>query len=181
MEPVNSRRLSARTTALLLRIQAFYFRYERIISPSSFIVGFIIDNLTFTRIDFWLDNVILFFYLVVAGAGIVVVNFRNAGRLRAKPFDLAAPWITVAIQYAFGGLFSGFAVFYLRSGSLTASWPFLFIIFFLIVGNEVFRERYERIGFQASIFFLTVFSYAVFFVPIVLRKIGPLVFLLSGV
>ena len=85
------------------------------------------------------------------------------------------------MQYAFGGLLSGFFVFYSRGTSLSASWPFLALLLLLLVGNEFFRTRYQQFTFQVSIFFFVLYSYMIFFVPIVVGSIDVWVFLLSGV
>jgi len=109
-------------------MKSFFVKYERHISTGAFAAGFIIDNLTLTRIDLLLDNLILFSYLVVAGSVIVFLNFYERGVFTGfvgrffAPARLVAP---IAMQFAFGGLFSGFFIFYSRSASLSASWPFL--------------------------------------------------------
>ena len=85
------------------------------------------------------------------------------------------------MQYAFGGLLSGFFVFYIRGASLATSWPFLVLLFGLLVGNEFFRTRYQRFTFQVSILFFVLYSYMIFFMPVVVGSMGAWVFLLSGV
>lgn len=156
---------------LMQQYIALFQRYERYLFSLTLVVGFVVDNLTLTRIDLWLDNLVLIGYLAIAATGIAVVNVS-----RGWP-GVLAPY---PIQYAFGGLFSGFVVFYSRSASWAASWPFLLALGVLLIGNEFFRTRYERLHFQAGIFFVALFSYAVFAVPVVVGKMGAAVFLLSG-
>jgi len=144
-------------------------------------LGFVVDNFTLTRIDLLFDNLILASYLSVALLGIIGYNMyesKTAGRRILEPFVRALP---LFVQFAFGGLFSGFAIFYTRSASLAASWPFLLILAALLFGNEFFRKYYLRFSFQASIFFFALFSYLIFFVPIVAGEIGPHIFVLSGI
>jgi len=85
------------------------------------------------------------------------------------------------MQYAFGGLFSGYIIFYTRSASATVSWLFITILVLLWLGNERFRGRYKALGFQLGIFYLAIFSYAVFLIPLLLRRMGSSIFFLSGV
>lgn len=164
-------------------------RYERHISSFALIAGFVIDSLTLTRIDRLADHLYLISYLLVAGAGIVFVQFYSTGRFRdrlnadgrtARWLEYAYRFAPIVIQYAFGGLFSGFLVFYSRSASLAASWPFLLIVIALLIGNEFFRERYRRLTFQLTIFFTALYSYTIFSVPVVLKTISTATFLLSG-
>lgn len=166
--------------ATLTQIQKHYDTYERHISAVAVISGFTIDNLTLTRIDLTLDNVILLSYLAVALAGITLTNLYVSGKLRAPFFEKICWLFPISLQFSFGGVFSGFFVFYSRSASLAASWPFLLFLLLLLVGNEFFREQYKRLTFQLSIFYVALLSYLIFFIPIVVKGMGALVFLFSG-
>lgn len=172
------------------KFQEFFDRYERWAFSGSMLVGFIVDSLTLTRIDLLFDNLVLFFYLAVAIMGITITNLYDTGVWRGTPDGVrllhrvpsyARTLSPFLMQYAFGGLLSGFFVFYSRGTSLSASWPFLTLLLFLLVGNEFFRTRYQQFTFQISIFFFVLYSYMIFFVPIVAGSISVWAFLLSGV
>ena len=132
----------------------FVEKYDKYLGFVALAFGFTVDNLTLTRIDLLLDNVILFTYLAIAGIAIIVIN--------AYPNATVSRWLPLVMQYAFGGLFSGYVVFYTRSGSLFGSLPFILILIFLLVGNEFFRRRYERKIFQAGMYYIAVFSFSFF-------------------
>lgn len=155
-------------------------KYERYLSQLVFFAGFMWDSLTLTRVDLLYDNIIFIFYLLVAGAGILFVNSYRTGKIRLWFLEPYAEFISFPVQFAFGGLFSGFFIFYSRSGTVAGSWPFLLFLAVILVGNEFFRKRYLRLTFQTSVYFLAIFSYAVFILPVVLGKMGPQIFLLSG-
>jgi hypothetical protein len=156
----------------------FYQKYERYFSPVALLTGFVWDNLTLQRVDLWLDNLVLLLYLIIAGAGIAFINAAETGRLKfAKNI---AGFMPLALQFAFGGLFSAFVVFFSRSASFITSWPFLIFLGVMLIGNEILRKHYERFVFHAAIFFIAVFSYSILIVPTVLKKLGPEVFILSG-
>ena len=54
--------------------------------------------------------------------------------------------ILVAItQFALGCLLSGFCVFYIRSASITSSWPFLLAMAAIFIGNEYMRRYHARL------------------------------------
>jgi hypothetical protein len=162
------------------KLVILFKRYERHITSFALLFGFTVDSLTLTRIDLWLDNLILIWYLSLATAGIVVVNLYEGKVLKGKFFGYVSTFAPIPIQYAFGGLFSGFIIFYVRSASIATSWPFLLFLAGLLIGNEFFRSRYEKLNFQISILFIAIFSYSVFSVPVLVGSIGPKVFLLSG-
>ncbi|MDP3730988.1 MAG: DUF2914 domain-containing protein [bacterium] len=160
------------------KLKDLLVKYEKYLSPGAMLLGFVVDSLTLTRADVWLDNLILLSYLLLAGISILLLNAHAAGRVqRISRLIVLLP---LAMQFAFGGLFSGFVVLYSRSASLAASWPFIAIMAALLIGNEYFRNRYRRLAFQIGIYFLAIFSYLTFAVPVVLNTIGQLIFLLSG-
>ncbi len=161
-------------------IEGLIRRYERSIAPVMFVFGFIFDTLTLRRIDVWFDHIILITYLLIASTGIVIVNAYQSGRLRMQPFDSFVPFLPIAVQFAFGGFFSIFVIFYTKSGAIGQSWLFLLVLCVLLVGNEHFRKQYQHLVFQLSIFFVVLFSYSIFALPILTKQIGIAIFVLSG-
>jgi len=161
-------------------IKGFVIKYEKPLSFSAMVLGFVIDVLTLTRVDLWLDNLILLSYLALSGIIIILLNSFYVGKLRHWIWQKLIPWAPIGLQFAFGGLFSGFVVLYSRSASLSASWLFLAIMAFLLIANEFFEKRYHKPTFQLSIYFIAIFSYLIFAVPVLINKVGALTFLLSG-
>jgi len=155
----------------LARLRAFFDKYERRIGLGFLIGGFIFDNLTLQRVDLFLDNLVLLIYLAVVAACILIIDI-------GKKLSYAAPY---AMQFAIGGLFSGYIVFYFRSASLTISWPFLLMLAVFFIGNEFFRKHYELLTFRLAIFFIAVFSYLIFSLPVLFHRMGADIFVLSGV
>ncbi|MDO8512884.1 MAG: DUF2914 domain-containing protein [bacterium] len=154
---------------------------EKYISPATLILGFILDSLTLVRADLWLDNIILLSYLALAGIAMALINLEATDRIQNIQTRKLILWLPPVLQFAFGGLFSGFVVLYWRSASLAASWPFILMLAFLLIGNEFFRDRYHRLAFQLSVYFIACLSYLTFAMPVLLNKIGPEIFLLSTV
>lgn len=151
------------------------------VSTGALIVGFIIDNLTLNRVDQVYDNIVIIFYILLSGICILAFNYvevRNLTSNFAQKIKIFSP---IFIQYAFGGLFSAFFVFYSRSGSFGSSWPFIILMIALLILNEFLKEKYSRLIYQVGIYFFTVFSYMIFFVPIVLKEMGQLIFVYSGI
>lgn len=163
------------------KIKTFYVRNERHLNTAAFLLGFIWDNLTLTRVDLLYDNLVLTSYLVIAGAGIIIYNAYDSGRFQNRFISKISPWLSLVIQFAFGGLFSGYIIFYSRSASLASSWPFILFLLALFFGNELFKRRYSKLVFQISIFFIASFSYAIFSVPVLIKKMNAGVFVISGI
>jgi hypothetical protein len=103
----------------------------------------------------------------------------------AKPADGPRDWRRTALlattQFAIGGLSSGFLVFYGRSAAFASSWLFLLVLAGFLIGNEVFKKYHSRLVFSSLLLFFSLYSYAIFVVPVLTRSIGKIPFLLSGV
>jgi hypothetical protein len=113
--------------------------------------------------------------------GTDAVDPSENGKLKAAaPIEHWRKYLPAATQFALGGLWSGFLVFYSRSASLTASWLFLGTLIAFLIGNEIFRKYHSRLVFATLLLFFATYSYAVFTVPVVTRTIGKLTFLASG-
>lgn len=165
----------------LKRLTRFIHRYEKQLSVAAMVGGFILDSLTLRRVDLLADNLVIIVYLLVAGISIAALDLRHTRMLTHRWFAWMVTVAPIAMQFVFGGLFSSFVVFYLRSASLSASWPFIGFLVVMLVGNEAFRPYYERLVFHVTVLFLAVLSYSIFLVPILVGALGTHVFLLSVV
>ncbi len=155
-------------------------RYEAWIFGIALVGGIVVDSLTLVRIDRSRDHIILSIYLLIASVGIVYVTLFEGRRLKGPLYEKLYPWFLFLMQFSFGGLFSNFIVLYSRSASFRSSWPFILLLSTLLLGNEIFKRHYTRLTLRLCIFFLALFSFSIFFVPILLGKMGDFVFLLSG-
>lgn len=164
----------------LARIVAWYKRYERPFSSLSLIGGFVFDAITLRRVDTFWENFWIIIHLVVVAVAILVLNRKNGSQSENKETELDF-WMVNLLQFTFGGLLSAFLVFYFRSATLSVSWPFLLILALAFAANERLKRHYARLAFQISLLFLSLFSFAIFFVPVLVGSIGIFIFLLSGV
>jgi MFS family permease len=164
------------------RIKEFAMKYERYVSPVTLVTGFVFDSLMLKRIDLFFTNALLISYLLIAALSILLLNIsasrREGDEDKERTFHVV---LVFMMQFCFGGLFSASFLFYSRSGSIVASWPFLFLILAYILGNELFRKNYTRLGFQVSAFFSALFSFLIFFFPVILSRMDDAIFLLSGI
>jgi len=158
----------------------FYFKYERRIGTAALFFGFILDSLTLQRIDDLFENLIVIFYLILSGFIIFLINIYKSGESKSKTLSIVGPFLPTITQFSFGGLFSAFFIFYSRSGDFSVSWPFILILLFLLIGNEFFKEYYKRQSFQISIYFVAVYSFLIFFIPIIISSVGAIAFVISG-
>jgi len=169
---------------MIERSKKFFKRYERWVSPVTLIIGFTFDNLTLRHIEAFYSNALLISYLLISAFSIMLLNIKEAkndsSQEKDRPMMLRIILIFM-MQFCLGGLFSASFIFYSRSGSLISSWPFLFLLFTYVIGNEILREKYIRLSFQIGVFFTAIFSYLIFFLPVIFGKMGDAIFVISGI
>ena len=156
-------------------------RHERHISALSLAGGFAFDSWAFGRIDRPATQAVFIVYLLVAGIAIAVLHGLESRPEGRKPSDRTRAVLIFVTQFALGALLSGFCVFYIRSASITSSWPFLLFMAGIFIGNEYMRRYHSRLVFAALLLFLSLYSYAIMLVPLVVGRIGPVQFLASGI
>ncbi len=147
----------------------------------AFIFGFVLDNITLNRVDQLFDNIVLLSYVILAMISIVLFYAGTAERFNNDRLNnFLKTKSPILMQYAFGGLLSGMLIFYGRSSSFVDNWPFIIIILGVIYGNETIKKRGQRLVYNFVIFFIGLFTYVTLIVPVLLGKMGPLIFVGSG-
>lgn len=148
---------------------------------ASFLVGFVVDNLTLNRLDSVGDNIILATYTLLMMLSTLVLYASMAGKTPERITPFLRTMMPYLMQFAFGGLLSGMLIFYSRSGSWASSWPFLVIILSVIAGNELLSRRADRLLFNLSVLFIGLFSYTILLVPVLTGRMGDVVFVISSI
>jgi Protein of unknown function (DUF2914) len=147
----------------------------------AFVGGFVTDFILLNRIDDSIDNTILSIYALLATVSLVLFYAGIAKRFGDRLSSYIERYANGVMQYAFGGLFSGMLIFYGRSGSLMSSWPFLLCILSAILGNELIKNRGQRLAFNLYAYFVGIFSFTVLQVPIITGMMGGWIFFASSI
>ena len=154
--------------------------YERHLSAFAMIAGFIADNLLFKRIDLLQTQIVFAAYTVVCFISIPLLHWIRVHDYTNRASTIARSFLPFVTQFALGGFWSGFVIFYGRSADFGISWPFLLFLFLVLLANEYFHQYHDRLVFTSILFFFALYSYAIFAVPIYTGTIGTLTFLESG-
>ena len=155
--------------------------YMRYVSPLALIAGFLMDTFVLAkRVDLFITNALLFTYLLVSAAAICLINLIQTGRIGHKWLVKSLPLLPVIAQFAFGGLFSAYLSLYSRSADIALSWIFVLAIAALVLLNERFSHFYARFEVQLPLYFTVLFSFLIFFLPVVFHQIGPFMFVGAG-
>ena len=158
----------------------WYGRFERPISSLSLVAGFVLDALTLKRVDMLWENIWVLGHIIIVGVFIALIHIKESEVGDEKNPSKAHFWFVNILQFFFGGLLSTFLVFYFRSADILVTWPFIFLLAVAFIANESLKRHYVRFSFQISLFFLSIYSFAIFLVPVLMHQIGPKIFLLSG-
>lgn len=153
----------------LSKLKTFLKTHERILLPTTMLVGFIVDWFTLNRADQIFDNVILLTHLLIIGGSIFV--------LFVKP----KPFIPYLMQYSFGNLFSGMIALYIKSGTLLTSFPFFLTLLVLLISNEFIHKKWPWLTIQISLFFVALLSYTTVITPVLFREINTFIFILGTI
>jgi hypothetical protein len=162
----------------LKHIKNWYELNEKRVSTFSLISGFLFDSFALHRIDSLGVNAWLLFNLGVVLVTIVLVSREES--VEYKHDSWKHFWLFVAMQFGFGAVLGGSFRFYLRSGSIAGSWPFLVILLGSMLANEFLKKHYVRLVFRLSFLYLSIFVLLIFMIPLAVHRIGTPIFLLSG-
>ncbi|MFT7557637.1 MAG: hypothetical protein ACI83D_000302 [Planctomycetota bacterium] len=161
-------------------LRAFFNTHQHLISPIAIALGFIIDNFTLTRIDQTFDNLILITYLLITTICVLFLHSHTTSFSKRLNLPRYHSLIFGIMNFGFGGLFSGFIVFYSRSASILTGWPFVLLLLILMLGGEKYKRHYSNITLQLSALYIAYFAYFIFLIPLLTNKLGTGMFLLSG-
>lgn len=154
---------------------------ERVLLPVFLAFGFLVDSVTLRKADLLPETILIYSYLLLAGAVILLMHLKEVGIFHGQFSNRVAPVLPLALTYAFGALFSAFVVFYTKSASIADSWPFILALLSVVVGLEVLKQYRSRLIFNLTIYFLALFSFSIYSVPLWVGRMGADVFLLSAV
>jgi hypothetical protein len=145
-----------------------------------FVGGFLFDVATLNRIDSWVDLSIQLAYLTALTLLLLGQHREAAGVWRPGGWaGKAWAWNVEALHFFYGGLLSNYVVFYAKSASGIKPLVFFGLLVLLMVTNEMPALR--RIGhrLRLGLYAFCVASFLIYFVPVLLGRMGDAVFALS--
>ena len=165
---------------MLKKLFIWIGKYEQHLSAASMVAGFVFDTLFFGRVDLWRTQAVFASYTAVCFVSIALLHYLESRAARGRPKPRWRSLLPLATQFALGGFWSGFLILYSRSAVISASWPFLLVLFAIFIGNEYYRAYHDRLVFTSVLFFFALYSCAIFELPIYTGTIDVRTFLESG-
>jgi hypothetical protein len=169
--------IRARLDSWAERVQSIRGRYATAEAALFFIAGFAFDVVTLSRIDDWLSVSQQGVYLLLLGA-LLVFEAREALGVGEPPAFLRKAWRfrEAAVHFLFGSLLSLYALLYLKSASSLASLAFLFVLFAILVANELPVFRKLGVVVRSGLYGLCLTSYFAYLLPMLAGFIAPWLF-----
>jgi MFS family permease len=155
-------------------------KYQRFVMPAALVLGFVVDTFTLNQIDQTFDNAILLVHLLLVSSMITLLTTRGTRLGERLSVEKRKNIFITIMLFSFGGLFSGFVIFYVRSGSLLSSWPFILLMLGLMLLTEFKKKYYRKIVFQITILYIALLAHLAFLTPLALNRMGVSVFILSS-
>lgn len=163
------------------RLKELYQRYERWMPVAFFVLGFLFDVLTITRID-QIDVIIqqvVYLILVIA-----LITVDLIGKLRpVEPPALLRkvwPYREFLMTFALGTLLNSFTIFFFKSASGLTSFFFVVILVAALIASEFKKFGEYHTLFQVLLLSLSLISSFQCWVPMIFGFSGALPFLAAG-
>ncbi len=166
---------------MMTKIFNFFQRNGKLLTPIALLGGFLLDNLTLRRSDLLAENILLSIYFVFIFSGLLIWHKIDSKQKKTVKNIEVQSIVFLIIQFIFGGLFSSLTVFYIKSSSFIASWPFLVILFVGMISTEYFKKHFTQFLVQLGTLYVLLFTYSIMIIPIFFKQISPFVFIISGV
>jgi hypothetical protein len=172
---------TAKSKALMERVNEFRARHEKWEIAAFFFVGFVYDVVTLDRIDDRFTMVQQFVYLGVLASLLMLEQRYPEGVEPPRVLAKVWRWREDAIHFFYGSLLSSFMLFFFKSASGVVALVFLATIFGLLVANEL--PRFRRLGpvVRVALFSLCVSMYFAYVLPVVFGRLNVWIFLLAMV
>ncbi len=142
-----------------------------------FILGFIFDILTLGRIDETSNFIGHFIYLILLIYTFLTLE-KKISHTRLKFLD---EYKLDLFHFLAGGLLSAFAIFFIKSSSISQSFFFISIVLILLIINEA--PKFQQIGYVAKLaliqFCLT--SFFIIYIPVIFGTYGSFTFIISTI
>ena len=155
-----------------IKIRRILKENQRVLLPTTLLIGFIVDFFTLNRADQVFDNIILLAHLFIVATSIFLLFITNSN----SKIRVFLPYL---MQYSFGNLFSGMIILYARSGAIITSLPFLMTLVTLLISNEFIHKKNSWLTLQISLFFVSLISYTTLITPVLFREISTSIFIIG--
>lgn len=145
-----------------------------------FVAGFLFDVLTIQRIDARTDLGFQLAYLILLTVLLVLQHREARGAWAPKPW-MARWWHhnVEALHFLYGGLLSAYVVLYFKSSAGLRPLAFFALLVGLMLLNEMPQIRRAGHRLRLGLYSFCVLSFLNYFVPILVGRMGSLVFLLA--
>ncbi len=166
---------------LQVKTQKWVEQYARYITPGALLFGFITDNIILQQVDTLFTLSIMLYHFTLISIGILILHGTHHGNeVYGKTIRLLRDVLSIAIPFSFGSLFSGFFIFYSQSAGAITSWIFLITLILFMISTEYYKKHYLNTVVQVTLWYFTLLSLLILYLPIALREMNAAIFIIAG-
>ncbi len=165
---------------MITNVFSFIKNNQKYLPVTFFVAGFIWDTLTLDRIDQLFDRIILTTYLVTLSLCLYMYNVVDDGKWKKTFLEKFENYLPLAIQFFLGGLCSAYVIYFSRSVSFTKTLLFFVILVILLFANEMLQRRISNKYMQFSAYFFTNFIFFTVSIPVLVKQMNTMIFIISG-
>jgi len=162
-------------------LTAFTTTYARYVTPVALSFGFVVDTIILQRIDSLFTFSIILYHFALITLGILLLHATHDTGEHRKYIQPMRSALSIIVPFSFGALFSGFFIFYSQSAGSLLSWFFLAVLMLFMISTEYYKKHYLHTVVQVTLWYFTLLSFLILYVPIALKEMNGGVFLLSGI
>lgn len=145
-----------------------------------FVLGFMVDILTYKRIYSTRGLIQQGLYLGLLGILLVIEIKKECGLLKfSKEKDKYWKYHDLIVHFLFGSLLSLYTIFFYTSASALTSFLYILILGGLMLANEVDKIRKVGISLRVTLFTICTLSFFSFLYPITMGRMGDTPFWLG--
>ncbi len=158
---------------LKTKVTSWHERYNRYYPAAFFLLGFLFDIVTLSRIDDWLSILQQGLYLIFISRLLHLRILEHHGLWTPSP-RLAKIWHynNEALHFVLGSLLSSYTLFYFVSSSIAVSTFFLILMLALLVANEFPQFQEQGPALKVGLYSLCLMTFFSYLIPILLRFVG---------
>jgi len=152
-------------------------KHPTLLTAVFFILGFLFDIFTLGRIDETSNFIGHIIYLVLLIYTFLILE-KDFSTTKFKILD---EYKLDIFHFLSGGLLSAFALFFIKSSSISDSFFFIFMILILLIINEApkFQKRGYLVKLSLIQFCLT--SFFIIYIPVIFKTYGSFTFIISTI
>lgn len=161
-------------------LRRLHRRYQGLVPPMSFVIGFTYDTFTLKRIDLLFDNLLLLSYLILSSLALIVLGRIDLRHTERTFLIERQNWCVILLHFCMGSLFSAYTILYFKSAAVGQSYIFVALLVLILLVNEFVRHGLSQLKMMLIMHTFCGFAFFTFFLPVMTSRMDLETFINGG-